>query len=260
MCMTGWRQWIAAAVAVASAAASNSVQAACAPLSNGNEPSLQSSFNTLLGNGVLNVANCATTDAAWVSDGSSSATILLELAGYEDTNRFGIYDPISGQRIQVFNGNADANAQKSITFTSVSGGYEVRVNGNYQTTFASQTIGFYLYVVGLDGQQSSDPYYYSDTALNGDGNDHMLAYQGTDTNFLSNNRVPSHVRGSLFDSNDYILAWEDLPNGGDHDYQDFVVLVRDITPVPLPAAVWLLATGLLGLAGIGRRGGTQARS
>ena len=59
--------------------------------------------------------------------------------------------------------------------------------------------------------------------------------------------------GELFTPQDFILAWEDLFGGGDRDYQDFVVVVQDIRPVPLPPAVWLLASSLIGLAGVARR-------
>ena len=45
----------------------------------------------------------------------------------------------------------------------------------------------------------------------------------------------------------------DLDGGGDGDYQDFVVLVESVVPVPVPAAVWLLGSGLIGLAGVARR-------
>ena len=50
----------------------------------------------------------------------------------------------------------------------------------------------------------------------------------------------------------WVIAWEDLPGGGDRDFNDVVVEVK-VSPVPIPAAVWLFGSGLLGLIGIGRR-------
>ena len=39
---------------------------------------------------------------------------------------------------------------------------------------------------------------------------------------------------------------------GDADYDDMVVRV-DVSAVPLPAAVWLFGTALIGLVGLGKR-------
>ncbi len=52
---------------------------------------------------------------------------------------------------------------------------------------------------------------------------------------------------------DYVLAWEDLKHLGDRDYNDLVVRVSGISAVPVPAAVWLFASGLLGLIAAARR-------
>ena len=41
-------------------------------------------------------------------------------------------------------------------------------------------------------------------------------------------------------------------DGSDKDYNDMIVKVSYV-PTPIPAAVWLLGTGLLGLVGIRRR-------
>lgn len=52
---------------------------------------------------------------------------------------------------------------------------------------------------------------------------------------------------------DYVVAWEDLKHLGDRDYNDLVVRVSGISAVPVPAAVWLFASGLLGLIAAARR-------
>ena len=54
----------------------------------------------------------------------------------------------------------------------------------------------------------------------------------------------------------YVIAWEDLPgelgNGSDRDFNDLVVEVN-VAPVPIPAAILLLGSGLVGLAGIRKK-------
>jgi hypothetical protein len=51
----------------------------------------------------------------------------------------------------------------------------------------------------------------------------------------------------------YVIAWEDRPlSASDRDYNDMVLEVRWLTPVPLPAALPLLLSGLLALGGLTR--------
>ena len=55
---------------------------------------------------------------------------------------------------------------------------------------------------------------------------------------------------------DYVLAWEDLKFLGDRDYNDLVVRVSGVSnmpAVPVPAAAWLFASGLMALLTVSRR-------
>jgi hypothetical protein len=52
----------------------------------------------------------------------------------------------------------------------------------------------------------------------------------------------------------FVLAWEDTSaEAGVSDYNDLVLEVVNVAPVPVPAALPLMATGLIGIATIGRR-------
>lgn len=68
-------------------------------------------------------------------------------------------------------------------------------------------------------------------------NDHMVSWLITGGDYVG----------------DYVLAWEDLKHLGDRDYNDLVVRVSGVAVVPVPAAVWLFASGLFGLAAVARR-------
>lgn len=252
--------WLATLAALPCALLSTGVHAACTFGAPNGELTLQQVFDGpisptqpgLFGPGQLSAANdCMAdgSDARWTTDPGSfgGATIVLELAGNRGSNRFGIYDlDDPTQRLEVFQGGDAAGDSALIQISGTAGHYTVSVeeDGDVRSIeLDDAAFGFYL--MGANGTL------YSNSADNAGGADYMYAYQGTGDHFTGG---PFSVRGSIFAPSDYLLAWEDLPQG-DRDYQDFLVLMRNTTPspVPVPAAAWLLISALAGGSLVARR-------
>ena len=81
---------------------------------------------------------------------------------------------------------------------------------------------------------SEAPLWTSLPSQNSDGLDHMVTWE------------------IINRPNTWVIAWEDLPGGGDRDFNDLVVEVS-LAPVPIPPAILLLGSGLVAMIGIRRR-------
>lgn len=182
------------------------------------------------------------TDAYWEvgASGGSVATFIIEIAGNAGTNTFGLFDPTDPtNRVEVFSGPQTAGAKRLISVYN-DGKIYLGDPEVYKATFgAGNNFGFYIGV----GTQT----FFSDSLLNPDKLDQMLAFQGVGDNVQV---LPGYPIGP-WAANEYILAWEDIAGvNSDYDYQDLVVMVESVSPVPVPAAVLL---GMLGLGAAGIR-------
>lgn len=220
--------------------------------SSSQEPALQSLLDREFGPGVLSAGNdyaADGTDALWRAGSGASATLLFEYAGFASASVFGIYDSTSPDaRLPLFYGFAESGAGSTLSITQLAGGgfrFSATSGGITESAiFGSSVFGFYL--------RTPENVFYGNTGLNGDETDHLKAFgvEGL-----------TSAQGRTYGSDSYLLAWEDLLNGGDRDFNDLVIGVQGFTtastpaPVPLPGGLLLLGSGILGLAGMsaGRR-------
>lgn len=183
-------------------------------------------------------------DETWAISAASGSvsTLIIEQAGFANTNSFGIYDVSNpANYVELMDGPSGAGAQ---TLVNIMADGQVRVNlTDTGTFFAGNLFGFYLDVPDQGAR------WHSETGLNVDGIDHMATFAGNDSDVL---QLPGFSPG-LWQSTEYIFAFEDLLNGGDSDYDDFVVMVASIVPVPEPGSLALLALALAGIGASRRR-------
>ncbi|MGH8184136.1 MAG: DUF4114 domain-containing protein [Rhodanobacteraceae bacterium] len=186
--------------------------------------------------------------------GVSENKIVLELAGNANTNTFGIYDPTNKNNyLQLFSGPASAgwtttlinlgNGNYTAQYSNASGIFQGQQTAHFGVT---NLFGYYL------GAASNTPTFYSDSKLNQDpgstyanGTPHMVAYDGNNQTTIKTGNT-----SGTFLSNEWLLAWEDTSfMKSDLDYNDFVVLVESVHPVPEPAALGMFGLGVLLLGG-----------
>jgi len=200
---------------------------------------LQTQFNNA-GAGVDVNADQYHPDEIWTfgATGGGVARILFEFAGFASSNFFGIYDVTDpSRRLTIFTGPDGAGWGAAILMTGPTSFCSFSLSITSCRNFGSDRFGFFL----TTPQNNT---FFSQTSLNGDGFDHMVAYQGgTGMTYGSRNWLP----------NEFILAWEDLYGGGDKDYDDFAVMVESVVGVPEPGTLTLFGLGLLATAFGARR-------
>jgi hypothetical protein len=188
------------------------------------EPSLQEVLDSL--GFSIDVSSDEVSIPAFALTGQQAqATVLAQYAGYAGITEFGWYD-------------TQAPGAPQVLFPANPGGLV-----GQQTTFLvdrSTSVGFYISVTDKDTWHTQD-------SLNSDAAHHCkvfptILYDG-DTTLLS-----------------YVLAWEDLPNLGDRDYQDMIVRIDGFGAVPEPnlcsiVGLLLSALGVAGHAARHRRKG-----
>ncbi|MDA3914712.1 PEP-CTERM sorting domain-containing protein [Oleiagrimonas sp.] len=177
------------------------------------------------------------------SSGSIS-TILLQIAGNAGNDTFGIFDPnnANNKLALITNGS---NGDQAALSTYAGGGYAV----NFGTKVYFSTTNYFGYYLATPTGT-----FYSLPSLNAaggmtypNGMPHMVAYHGDGGNTL---QPMNGFSGGTWSANEYILAWEDQPFAkSDLDYNDFLVMVESVHPVPEPAVLGMFGLGLLLIGG-----------
>ena len=210
-------------------------------------------------------------DEVWQKTNSNTTGVelLVEIAGYRNGNTFGLYDiNNTSNKIQVF---AGANSPLTSYTIFINGANQVSVwdlgGGSLISTGALTSPLFGFYLTNAVGQTL-----YSQVGKNSDGFDHMVTYQGEgdvlDLQAYQQPKTGTTLR--TWNSGAYILAWEDIVGEqrgkrgscwdgqgkigpADCDYNDMIVMVESMAPVPEPTTIGLMGLGLLGLFAVARR-------
>lgn len=201
-------------------------------------------------------------DSYWQTGATDmgSSTIIIEIAGNADENELGIYAyGDTSTSLKLFDAMAttgykaginyyDVDMEFLVTYYDASG---VQIGSQVNKVFGTNLFGFYL------SNEEDNLIFYSDSALNDDGDNNMLAFQGVGdsvdvTYSLNTSGEAEQGKSSEWGPGEYILAWEDLPlpdnSDKEPDYNDLVLMVESLIPVPVPGAV------LLGILGLGVAG------
>ncbi|MGC9502532.1 DUF4114 domain-containing protein [Baaleninema sp.] len=185
------------------------------------------------------------------ASGGSIGRLMFEVAGFASGNKFGIFNQ-DGVKAELFDGFHDEADRTIVDFLS---GGDLLINTTEIDPVGStvtQTIANFGNIFGFYLENPEGDTFFSDISLNSDGRQHSAIYQGDNSTVLD---LPG-VQPGVFTDNEFIIAFEDLPEGhtyADFDYNDFVVIMESIDPAGVPEPSTLFGLGLVVSAAIASR-------
>jgi hypothetical protein len=229
-------------------AAAHSTCDAAPPPTPGTAPTLQQILDGLVVSGPPIDANSPANIELWQNaSGPMTANFVLDFTPRQDGIWFGMYDADNpGNPAFLLSDIITPADVAAVSFNddgsiSVSGGLKPRSTG-FDGPF-----GFFVKNFAPDNSRSS-VFLFTQAELNG-GTVRAKVFQGNGTTVL---KFPGLAPG-LFLENQFLIAFETgLGDGNDGGFNDFIVSVSGIVPVPEPAIAWLVCISGLALV-CGRR-------
>ncbi|MCP4091433.1 MAG: DUF4114 domain-containing protein [Gammaproteobacteria bacterium] len=198
---------------------------------NSRVPQVYQAINRLTGSDYANnlqLGSLYVDDTSWMD--LNGLVVVGQSAGR--TNTLGSYDLGTNATTPLITGYSGFGWRIPAPATPFDPAAPVVASDYYGATVAGE-FGWHLNSSGIN--------YFSDETMNTSGKDHMLAFAlGESLSFMTGDGL------KVFD-NPYLIGWEDQ-SLGDTDYND-IMFVVNASPVPVPAAVWLFLSGMVGLMG-----------